>query len=297
VKMNIIDPHLHLFALESGNYHWLKAENPPFWPDKQLINKTFDETDLSLEWPLFLSGFVHIEAGFDNEQPWRELSALETSCNTPFSSIANIDLKKSNQQVNSVIEKLTKLQSFVGVRHLLDDQALMLLSNKQLLNNMSTLNEKGLVFEVQLSLIDQMPVAALSAVIENNLNMRFIINHAGFPPNDIRSLDWQRWHSNLTKLSLYPHVAIKCSGWEMTDRNYQTSWLNENLSQIFATFGAKKIMLASNFPLCLFNHESYQAYWQSIISSDFFQVLTEQERSALCYNNTLHWYGMNGSVK
>jgi L-fuconolactonase len=294
--MNIIDPHLHLFALELGNYHWLKAENPPFWPDKHLINKTFDETDLSLEWPLFLSGFVHIEAGFDNEQPWRELSALETSCNTPFRSIANIDLTKSNQQVNSVVEKLTKLQSFVGVRHLLDDQALALLSNKQVLNNMSTLNDKGLIFEVQLSLIDQMPIAALSAVIENNLNMRFIINHAGFPPTDIHSLDWQRWHSNLTKLSLYPHVAIKCSGWEMTDRNYQPSWLNENLSQIFATFGAKKIMLASNFPLCLFSHESYQAYWQSLLSSSFFQALSEQEKSALCYDNALHWYSMSSVI-
>ena len=292
MKMKIIDPHLHLFALESGNYHWLKADNPPFWPDKQIINKGFDETDLTLTTPLFLSGFVHIEAGFDNEQPWRELSSLEKNCNKPFRSIANIDLTKSNQQINSVIDKLAEFHSFVGVRHLLDDQALTLLSNNQVLNNISILNDKGLIFEVQLSLIDQMPVAALSAVIESNQNMRFIINHAGFPPTDIDSLDWQRWHSNLTKLSFYPHVAIKCSGWEMTDRNYQTSWLNESLSQIFATFGAKKIMLASNFPLCLFNHEGYQTYWQSLISSDFFQALSEQEKSALCYDNALSWYSM-----
>lgn len=291
--MKIIDPHLHLFDLELGRYHWLQAEKPPFWPDKQRINKSFSETDLVLTEPLFLSGFIHIEAGFDNEQPWRELAALEKTCNKPFRAIANIDLTSSSQHVDTVLEKLAEHPSFVGVRHLLDDQVIALLSNKQVINNISILNDTGLVFEVQLSLIDQIPVAALCAVIENNLNIQFIINHAGFPPTDIHTIEWQRWQSNLTKLSLYPHVAIKCSGWEMADRDYRSDWLNKNLSVIFTAFGAKKIMLASNFPLCLFSHSSYQAYWQSIISSDFFQALTEQEKSALCYNNALNWYSMD----
>lgn len=294
--MKIIDPHLHLFNLELGHYHWLKAGNPPFWPDKPLINKNFNETQLTLTEPYSLSGFVHIEAGFDNEQPWRELDVLEETCQKPFRAIANIDLTNSSHQVNTAIEKLAERSSFVGVRHLLDDQAIALLQNKQVINNIKILNDKGLVFEAQLSLIEQIPVAALCDVIENNLNIRFIINHAGFPPSDIHSLDWQRWHSNLTKLSLYPHVAIKCSGWEMTDRNYKTTWLNENLSLIFTTFGVNKVMLASNFPLCLFSHKNYQAYWQSIILSDFFQALNEQEKSALCYDNALNWYSMSSIV-
>jgi len=291
--MKIIDPHLHLFALELGHYHWLKADNPPFWPDKQHINKNFDETDLTLTTPLSLAGFIHIEAGFNNQQPWRELAALEQNCNKPFRAIANIDLTASNQHFSLVIEKLAELPSFVGVRHLLDEQALSLLKNKQVLDNIKTLNENGLVFEVQLSLIEHAPVNALCDVILNNPDIDFIINHAGFPPADIHTIEWQRWQSNLAKLSFYPHVAIKCSGWEMTNRNYQATWLNENLSLIFAIFDTKKIMLASNFPLCLFSHSNYQSYWQSIISSNFFQALTEQEKSALCYDNALNWYAMS----
>ena len=141
-----------------------------------------------------------------------------------------------------------------------------------------------------------MPVDALCEVIANNQEINFIINHAGFPPKDINTNEWQCWQSNLTKLALYPHVAIKCSGWEMTDRHYQATWLNQNLSLIFTTFGVKKVMLASNFPLCLFSHSNYQAYWQFIISSDFFQALTEQEKSALCYDNALNWYSMNDII-
>jgi len=290
--MKIIDPHLHLFDLKSGHYHWLRAENPPFWPDKQLINKNFDETDLTLAAPYSLAGFVHIEAGFDNEQPWRELATLEQNCNKPFCAIANIDLTLSSKHISSEIEKLAKFRSFVGVRHLLDDQALNLLTNQQVLDNINILDENGLVFEVQLSLIKCAPVGALCDVISNNPKIKFIINHAGFPPADIDTIEWQRWQSNLTKLSFYPNVAIKCSGWEMTDRNYQATWLTENITLIFTIFGAKKVMLASNFPLCLFSQSNYQAYWQSIITSNFFQALTKQEKSALCYDNALNWYGM-----
>lgn len=288
--MKIIDPHLHLFLLELGHYHWLKAENPPFWPDKQRINQDYNETDLMLAAPLSLAGFVHIEAGFDNQQPWRELEILEQSCNKPFRAIANIDLTASSQHFNSVIKKLTEYRSFVGVRHLLDEQALSLLTNKQVLTNINRLNDNGLIFEVQLALIEHAPVNALCEVISNNPEISFIINHAGFPPADIDTIEWQRWQSNLTKLSGYPHVAIKCSGWEMTDRDCQASWLNNNLSLIFTIFGAKRVMLASNFPLCLFSHSDYQSYWLSIISSDFFQKLNKNEKSALCYDNALSWY-------
>ena len=45
--MEIIDPHLHLFDLEQGNYDWLKPENPPAWPDKDQIRKNYSESDLN----------------------------------------------------------------------------------------------------------------------------------------------------------------------------------------------------------------------------------------------------------
>lgn len=290
--MKIIDPHLHLFDLKLGNYHWLKVENPPFWPDKQRINKSYNETHIALATPLHLSGFIHIEAGFDNQQPWRELATLEHACKTPFRAIANIDITASNQHISNTLQKLTEYSSFVGVRHLLGDQALTLLRNKQVIDNIAMLNRKGLVFEIQLPLSEQAPVDALCDLISNNKNISFIINHAGFPPYEINTTEWKHWHNNLTKLSSFPHVAIKCSGWEMIERDYETSWINKNLSLIFSIFGSKKVMLASNFPLCLFSHSDYQTYWQSILLSDFFQSLTEQEKSALCFNNALNWYDM-----
>lgn len=294
--MKIIDPHIHLFNLKLGDYHWLKANNPPFWPDKATINKPYDENNLTLALELELAGFVHIEAGFNNEKPWRELSSLEKTCNKPLRTIAAIDLTATNFVFKNCLEKVASYQSFAGVRHILDEQALDLLTNKQVLDNFNALNDfakktsQKIIFEVQLQLIANEATDALCRVITDNQNIKFIVNHAGFPPIDIQAIEWSHWQSNLLKLSVFPHVAIKCSGWEMGNRNYQSTWLNEVLIEVFNIFGSKRIMLASNFPLCLFSQNNYQAYWQTITTSKFFQALTEQEKNALCYHNALRWY-------
>ena len=104
--MKIIDPHLHLFDLEQGDYQWLKAENPPFWSDKKIIASNFAETDLQLSSPFELAGFVHIEAGFDNSKPWREIAWLEETCSLPFRSIAGINLLLPSNEFQQVLDKL-----------------------------------------------------------------------------------------------------------------------------------------------------------------------------------------------
>jgi len=297
--MKIIDPHLHLFDLAQGDYHWLKEENPPFWSDKHLINKTFKESDLTLKPPFNLASLIHIEAGFDNNQPWRELITLQQNCKTPFRAIAAIDLTLSSQNFNECLEKLIELDSFIGVRHLLDEQALSLLTSEQVLTNFTKLNDtakkksRQLIFETQLPLSGNASVDALCHLVNNCKSITFIINHAGFPPADINSSEWLHWQSNLLKLADYSHVAIKCSGWEMIERQYTQEWLTYNLTKISEAFGLDRMMMASNFPLCLFSHDSYQSYWHSITENRFFQALSAQEKSALCYDNALRWYAIN----
>lgn len=298
--MKIIDPHLHFFYLEQGDYHWLKTGNAPFWSDKALINKTFQESDLQLEPPIVLTGFVHIEAGFDNNQPWRELAALVLTSHKLYRCIANINLTASTQCFKESLAALAQFDSFIGVRHLLDEQALSLLTNKQVTQNISLLNsfttgaQQSLVFEIQMPFFSSASTQALCDMIQSNPNLRFVINHAGFPPEQTQNKAWQCWQQNLLKVASFSNTAIKCSGWEITNRHYQPAWVNECLAVVFALFGSDRMMLASNFPLCNLSKSSYQAYWKSMIQCSFFQLLTEQEKSALCSDNALKWYAMSG---
>ena len=304
--IKIIDPHLHLFNLNQGDYHWLNKDNPPFWPDKSTIQQSFTEKDLALNLPLSLAGFVHVEAGFDNQQPERELDYLAQSCHLPFVAIASIDLTLDSLPFTQQLCRLLRRDTFCGVRHILTDQASVLLNCPQVLKNirqlnnyteldLTTTNTPNLIVEIQLPLEDNLAVKALCHVVQNNQNISFIINHGGFPTKETLASVRDNWQENLIQLSQLSNIAIKCSGWEMIDRQYcqDINWLNHSLASCFDAFGKHRMMLASNFPLCLFTHTCYQDYWQFILATDFFKTKTLQEKNALCYHSALHYYHLN----
>ena len=43
MSLKIIDPHVHFFNLAEGQYTWLQGENPPAWPNLELIKQPISE--------------------------------------------------------------------------------------------------------------------------------------------------------------------------------------------------------------------------------------------------------------
>ncbi len=329
--MKIIDPHLHLFDLNQGDYFWLQENNPPFWPDKHLISKNFSEQDLTLSSPFELAGFIHIEAGFNNQQPWQEIIWLENYCKLPFRSIAFIDITLNESQFSKQLTKLKGFSSVVGCRYILgeqalDEQAQKLLSSNTVKNNLKALAKAELIFEVQMSLCDVKAVAELSRVLAENIQLQVVINHAGWPPE--RAINeasiststsaststqttsaWQSWQLSLTELAKYPQVSIKCSGWEMasscnsnsnglsskkvsrkdSSRSYSQPWQVQVLKACLSAFGNERVMLASNFPLCLFSG-SYQGLWQEYHQSALEVDLSEHQLTQISLQNAQNIY-------
>jgi predicted TIM-barrel fold metal-dependent hydrolase len=282
--MNIIDPHLHLFNLEQGNYHWLQPDNAPFWPDKPMLLRNFYEQDLILSSPLLLTGFVHIEAGFDNDQPWREIQWLEAHCKLPFRSIAAIDITKPNLQFKKELMHLSSFQSVVGIRHILDDDAVNILNNDNCFKNLQYVEKKQFILECQLPLTDNNAVTALLKRLEQLPNLIIIIDHAGFPDTS-NEQQYQRWLHNIEFIKKHPNIAIKCSGWEMVNRQYSGDCQLKVINACIDCFGEHNVMLASNFPLTLLS-TSYQTYWQKLIKLNVHEEMLEK----LCYTNSQHWY-------
>lgn len=286
--MQIIDPHLHLFDLAKGDYHWLKPENQPAWHDKHLICNDFNEQDLTLNSPFELSGFVHIEAGFDNQRPWREIQWLEKSVSTPFKSIATVDLTVESLEFSKLVNKLSTFNSVVGVRHILDDEAFNILTHKNTLTNLLLLAHSGLHFELQMPLANQKAIRHLTALLQQCPKLRVVINHCGWPA---LAPTWQKsnnenWLAGLTLLAAFPQITIKCSGWEMMHRDYQQGDIKAVIQQVIAAFSIERVMLASNFPLTLFN-QSYQSLWQLYKSK---LVFNHGGLEALCYGNAKRIY-------
>ncbi|MGB0944265.1 MAG: amidohydrolase family protein [Marinomonas sp.] len=292
----IIDPHLHFFELTQGHYQWLKEEKAPFWPDKAKLRHNFHEKSLLLDQDAKLAGFVHIEAGFDNAKPWREIEWLESSCSLPFKTVAGIDLTLEQGAFITQVKRLKGYQSVVGCRHILDDEAFELLSQKSVQDNLTYLADSQLSFDLQMSLGDKNAIGLLLDLLKDLPTLRMIINHAGWPPLDIKDGDkhesallWQEWQVNLTALSKFKQCAIKCSGWEMAERKYKQSWQHKVIRECLTAFGDKRVMLASNFPLTLLSQE-YKSLWQDYFKLESKLKLTHDQIIALTSENTAYWY-------
>ena len=254
--MDIIDPHIHLFALEQGQYGWLQPQNPPDWPNKQKISLDYRETDLVLHSPLTLKGFVHIEAGFDNQQPWREVAWLEQNCTAGFRSIAFSDI--TDEHFLTQLELLSHYPSVAGIRHILEQDAVDILSHGNTLTNLRHLAERGWVFEAQLFLNDRQGVALLHNIMQQLPPLKVVINHAGF---GYQSANFSTWFDSLTTLAKHPNCFIKCSGWEMADWQWQPESIETCINTILQVFGEDKVMLASNFPVSELSL-AYSSLWQ-----------------------------------
>ena len=325
--MNWIDPHIHFFALQHGHYDWLKPNNPPYWQDKSVIARSVYERDLFKGNHAALSGFVHIEAGFDNGQPWREVAFLEQHCIKPFRSVANIDLQSSIAL--SDIDRLKRFPSVIGLRHILDDDAATLLRSPKVLHSLKHMAANNLSFDAQFDITDGASVSALLNVIERIPELKVIVNHVAAAPfladvlpaealpaegsfsaegscskhtNSSRhfysSLAYTKWQRHLIALAQCSNVAFKFSGMEMQDRQWTWSYVQRLLNTALDILPIDNIMLASNFPLCtwrmpyaqlLKGYDNMLKRMQSQTASTAFS-LSKDDAEKLRHKNAYKWY-------
>ena len=297
----VVDPHVHLIALAQGDYHWLKADNPPNWPDKPTIARDVSPDDLSLSLPFSLEAFVHVEAGFDNANPAREVAFLEQRyaasadpLSTPFATIATCDLTLPTDAFHAQIASLRALRSCVGVRHILDDDARALLSSQQVLDNLRTLADRQLIFECQCDLTDAWVVGHIVA-FHATTSHRWVINHAGIGGDDTHAGSSlahtssslppvTNWLTHINTLAECPNIIVKASGWEMANRKYSAGSVTPIIRALVKAFGCERVMLASNFPLTLLR-QSYQDYWHMMHQILVDLGLDEEEQRALMGQN------------
>ena len=277
----LIDSHVHLIDLEKGEYHWLQPDNAPHWPDKHLIRRSFSQQNISLTGPVSLKGIVHIEAGYDNSMPWREIEYLEQSVSLPLRTVAGADI--TDACFSDTLAKLAEFYSVCGIRHILDEQAVSVLNHPRTLENIKRLAEKGWHFEAQFSASDSQATRALLQVL-NTTGVKCIINHAGMIPGE--TVDNAVWRDCLQHLAQNPNVAIKASGWEMmgSTRQWDISQVADIIDTLITLFGVQRVMLGSNFPLCLFSCD-YPAYWQRLVNG-----LPAAHLNALLNENAHRWY-------
>lgn len=294
--MDIIDPHIHIFDLRDGHYYWLDDLSKS---DKTVIAKTFCQDDLILSTGLSLRAVVHIEAGFNNDEPFLEIASVEhkaielLASGVKCKTIGSIDLRDEASCFNDSVAKQMMFSSCIGFRHILNDQACQILRHKNTLGNLQFLASKNVVFELQVFLCEPQFIHMLIDILLQIPTLSVVVNHAGFPPLDLpQDAHWQdnetykTWIKNIQALSKLPNVCVKCSGWEMTNREYSRQMLQAFVKEIAIHFGQHRVIFASNFPLLLYS-QNYQEYWQMMqqLASD-----CGLEPRIVCFENAKRVY-------
>ncbi len=255
MTQRIFDPHVHLFDYAHGEYHWLKREGAPFWPQKKRIQRDFSVADLTLGAEFSLLGITHIEAGFDNQHPIREMQWLHSQhFNGPAVSFASLD--SPPEQFKQAIAELAH-PLLRGIRDITEGDEGRRLLDVNVSDNLALLQQQGLLWEAQFELSDDTLVHALVDYSQRFGELTIVINHAGLVTRD----NFNQWQKNLSLLAPYPNVYLKCSGWEILQPDFDLAWQKQVIDSAITALSSSRVMLASNFPLCLFAC-SYEDVWQ-----------------------------------
>jgi predicted TIM-barrel fold metal-dependent hydrolase len=303
MTIKIIDPHIHLFDLSAGNYDWLKPDNEPFWPDKSKIARSYSDANIQLQSKFKTVAYVHIEAGFDNVKGDREIANTVKRATLPLRSIGCVDITLSPTNFMNALGTQAKHKSAVGIRHILEETTsnntsiLLDLENPHSFTNLAFLESHNGIFELQFDVNNREHVVQVFTFFSRMPKLQLVLNHAGFAPlsfdsNNEHYVSFEDWMINIQLLAKLPNIAVKCSGFEMVDRNYSAAHVKAVIAHCIDTFGIDKVMLASNFPLCELSL-SYEDYWLQLLATAG-QLTTEHpsnlNKEALYYDNAFRIY-------
>jgi L-fuconolactonase len=151
--------------------------------------------------------------------------------------------------VRSQLTEFAGNPKLVGIRHIVqsepDDRFLL---RPDFLQGVAVLEEFDLAYDV-LIYTKHLPVAA--EFVERFPKQRFVLDHLAKPAIKLQEIE--SWAAGVRRLAAFPNVFCKLSGL-ITEADWQR-WKPEDITPYldiaFATFGASRLMIGSDWPVCL----------------------------------------------
>ena len=254
----VIDPHFHLWDLESNVYPWLMQRPLPVSVagDVGPIAHSYRLKDYraeSAQWQIIAA--VHVDAGFDPADPIAEtrwLQGIAEVDHFPQGIVAAAQL--DHPAIAEVLAAQASFPNVRGIRHIINwhrDPAKTYVQRADLLTDplwnagFAQLRDYSLSFDLQLYPSQMAEAANLAA---RHPETAIILNHAGMPVD--RDADGlAQWRCGMKQLAAQPNVSVKISGLGMVDWHWTVETLRPFVRETIAIFGIERCMFASNFPV------------------------------------------------
>jgi L-fuconolactonase len=235
-----IDAHQHFWIYNPTEYDWIDDS-------MSALRRNFLPRDLRPE--LQSSGFrgsVAVQVRQTLEETRWLLELVERSPSI-LGVVGWADLRSPD--IRSQLKVLAQNPKLVGIRHIVqsepDDRFLL---QPDFLRGISALEEFDLAYDI-LIYTKHLPIAA--AFVKRFPRQRFVLDHLAKPP--IKSGNIDLWAHGIARLAEFPNVFCKLSGL-ITEADWQ-HWRPEQivpfLDVAFETFGPERLMIGSDWPVCL----------------------------------------------
>lgn len=235
-----IDAHQHFWIYNPVEYKWIDES-------MSALRRNFLPEDLrpELENSNF-QGSIAVQARQTLEETRWLLELAERSPGL-LGVVGWVDL--CSRECRSQLKTFSANPKLVGIRHIVQsepDERFLLRRN--FLEGIALLEEFHLAYDI-LIYTKHLPVAA--EFVEQFPKHRFVLDHLAKPP--IKSREIELWAAGIRCLAAFPNVFCKLSGLvtEADWLHWQQAEITPYLDIAFETFGASRLMIGSDWPVCL----------------------------------------------
>ncbi len=263
-----IDSHQHFWVYNKNEYDWIPEES---------IRRDFLPTDLE---PILASnnfdGTIAVQAR-QSEEETNWLLQLAAENDIIKGVVGWIDLQEENVKDRITYYKQSPLLK--GFRHIVQaepDDRFMLRPN--FLRGINELYKAGIPYDI-LIFPKQLPAAL--ELVKKFPEHDFVIDHIAKP--NIKDAEIDFWKSGIHSFKAFENVRCKLSGM-VTETNFskwRPSDFTPYLDHIIDTFGPKRLMIGSDWPVCKLSGEYgpvmniVKDYITKLSSSEQEQILGE----------------------
>lgn len=272
-----IDAHQHFWKYSAEAYGWITDEMPALKRDclpadlKPLLEQagfdgcvavqarqSLEETDFLLDLAAE-SSFIRAVVG------WADLLSAE---------------------LEATLERYQSRPLLKGIRHIVqdepDDQFLL---RPAFLKGIQALGRLGYTYDI---LVYERHLPVVADFLQQSPEQPFVLDHLGKP--EIAGPPSGRWQRGIRTIAQRPYVYCKLSGMvtEADWNNWKPEDFRPYLDTVLEAFGPDRLMIGSDWPVCLLAADSYGSVVQ--IVDEYISALSESEQAAIRGGTAAQFY-------
>lgn len=273
--MQKIDSHQHFWHYHPVQHEWINDS-------MAVIRRDFLPADLE---PVLkennFDGCIAVQAG-QTEAETDFLLALQKENAFIKGVVGWVDLRAKN--IKERLGYYKQFNAIKGFRHVLQGESPEFILQPDFINGIAALKEFGLTYDI---LIFPKHLPAAITLVKQFPEQQFVIDHIAKPY--IKKGLIAEWKQAVKIIAQHKNVHCKISG-IVTEADYK-NWKKEDfmpyLDVVVASFGTKRIMYGSDWPVCLVA-ASYSKMLK--IVTDYFTSFSADEQDDFFGNNAAAFY-------